>query len=64
MVIINGEKTEAEGKTVAAVLGDFGFDVARVAVELNGEILPKRNFSETTLHSDDKVEIVSFVGGG
>ena len=35
-----------------------------LAVEINGEILPKSKYRETTIKSDDNVEIVSFVGGG
>lgn len=36
----------------------------RVAVELNGEIIPKAAFGQTVLKDGDQLEVVSFVGGG
>ena len=64
MVTINGEKTSANGKTVAEYLAAAGYDPARVAVERNGDIVPKAQYSATTLADGDVVEIVRFVGGG
>ncbi len=43
-------------------LKDYSHD--KVAVELNGQIIPKANFKNITLKNSDEVEIVSFVGGG
>lgn len=64
MVKINGIQTEAQGKTLAQYLADSSFDAKRVAVELNGKILPKAQYDSTFLCDGDSVEIVSFVGGG
>lgn len=64
MVKINGEELNIAGKTVAEYLADNGFDVKRVAVELNGDILPKSQYESTLLQDGDSIEIVSFVGGG
>ena len=64
MVKINGEELDIAGETVAEYLSDNGFDVKRVAVELNGDILPKAQYDSTVLHDSDSVEVVSFVGGG
>ncbi len=64
MVIINGEKTNASGVTVSDYLKSAGYSPDRVAVEKNGEIVPKCKYSETVFADDDTVEIVSFVGGG
>ncbi len=63
-VIINGEEVEAAGKTLSDYLKDGGYDIRRVAVELNGEIVPKSRYESTRLRDGDRVEIVSFVGGG
>lgn len=52
------------GSTLSAYLTGAGFDLGRVAVEVNGEIVPKRLYAETTLSDGDSVEIVGFVGGG
>ena len=64
MVKINGEELNVAGDTVTEYLSYNGFDVKRVAVELNGDILPKSEFNITILRDGDSVEIVSFVGGG
>lgn len=65
MVKINGENTEnIAGKNIAEYLTENGYDIRRVAVELNGDVLPKTEFNSTILNDGDSVEIVSFVGGG
>lgn len=45
-------------------LEENNFNKNRIAIELNGEILPKPEYSEAVLVDGDKVEIVNFVGGG
>ena len=64
MVKINGELFNVAGISVKAYLLDGGYDLMRVAVELNGEILPKSQYENTYLNDNDSVEVVSFVGGG
>ena len=63
-VTINGEKAEVAGKLLSDYLKDTGYDIRRVAVELNGEIVLKALYESTRLKDGDTVEIVSFVGGG
>lgn len=64
MVKINGNELNIAGRKVAEYLSDNGFDVKRLAVELNGDILPKAQYDSTVLQDGDSVEVVSFVGGG
>lgn len=64
MVKVNGEQLDIAGKTLSEYLEEAKYDVKRVAVELNGNILPKGKYNETVLHHGDSIEIVSFVGGG
>ncbi len=64
MVVINGNAEPAAGKTVADYLRETGTDPQRVAVERNGEILPRAQYAATRLEDGDVVEIVRFVGGG
>lgn len=64
MVKINGKELAAAGKTVAECLAELNCDTARVAVERNGDIVPKARYGETVLTDGDRVEVVSFVGGG
>lgn len=64
MVKINGEFLEEEGKTLTEYLESAGYQIQRVAVEKNGEIVPKAEYSGTVLENGDSIEVVSFVGGG
>ena len=64
MVKINGKEFDITGRTVAEYLEESGYDIKRVAVELNGDILPKAQYDSTVLYDGDSVEVVSFVGGG
>ena len=64
-VLINGESKQAvPGATVAALLNDMQLTGKRVAVERNGEIVPKSLHAATPLAPGDKLEIVVAVGGG
>ncbi|MBQ2725752.1 MAG: sulfur carrier protein ThiS [Clostridia bacterium] len=64
MVKINGHELNIAGKTLAEYLASANYDPKRIAVERNGEIVPKAKYGETVLEDGDNVEIVSFVGGG
>ena len=61
---INGNELDVAGKTVAEYLATTSYSLERVAVERNGEIVPKAEYDETVLADGDSVEVVSFVGGG
>ena len=64
MTRINGEETDAAGRTVAEYLSSAGFTTERVVVELNEEIVPRGRYADTVLRDGDQVEIVCFMGGG
>jgi sulfur carrier protein len=62
---INGEEKSFEGpSTLAHLIEILGMKSDRVAVELNGEIVPRNLWSETNLKEGDRLEVVHFVGGG
>jgi len=63
---INGKRRdfEQENMTVANLIQILGLEGKRVAIECNGEIVPRGRFVETFLRSSDKLEIVGAVGGG
>lgn len=64
-MLINGEeKALAAPTTLSELLTQLGYRVALVAVERNGAIIKQADFSTTTITDADKLEIVSFVGGG
>jgi thiamine biosynthesis protein ThiS len=64
-VIVNGEPHRVErGSTVADLLRSLGLEASQVAVERNREIVPRTQHADTSLTPGDRLEIVTFVGGG
>ena len=62
---INGETRQfAEALTVTGLIAQLGYTGKRIAVERNGEIVPKSQHPSTSLLSGDQLEIVVAVGGG
>lgn len=62
---VNGEKiTLTESLTVSQYLEKNNYKQGRIAVEINEEILPKSQYETRTLCESDRVEIVTFMGGG
>lgn len=64
-MLINGEEKALACPTVLSeLLTQLGYRAAFVAIELNGIIIKQADFGSTTITDADKLEIVSFVGGG
>lgn len=64
-ITINGEPRQFAGEqTVASVVAALALTGKRIAVERNGEIVPKSQHATTTLAAGDQLEIVVAVGGG
>jgi thiamine biosynthesis protein ThiS len=64
-VRVNGEEWAlAAGVTVAGLLTELDIRPDRVAVELNLNILDRSEFDRQRLQEGDRVEIISFIGGG
>ncbi len=65
---INGkEKPFSENEmpaTIADLLSILGVDAATVVAELDGQIIERAKFSNTTLHDGRTIELVRFVPGG
>jgi sulfur carrier protein len=62
---INGESRQFSAPlSVAALVEVLGFTGKRIAVERNGEIVPRGRHAEVELAADDRIEIVVAVGGG
>ncbi len=64
MVKVNGQQLDISGKTIAEYLKETNYDRNRIAIECNGEIVPKAQYDATILQDGDSLEVVSFVGGG
>ncbi len=64
-ITVNGNtRTVPEGTTVAQLLEELGLAGRYVAVEVNRELVPRKQHEGHTLSPGDRVEIVTLVGGG
>jgi sulfur carrier protein len=64
-VLLNGEPRHLDrGASIAALLDAEGLAARRVAVEVNGEIVPRGRHAERALADGDRIEIVHALGGG
>ena len=62
---LNGETRQIqEDLTVVGLIDQLGYTGKRIAVERNGEIVPKSQHATTRLINGDQLEIVVAVGGG
>lgn len=65
MIKVNGTMDDMEiSVTVREYLEQKNYRTDRIAVERNGEIVPKSRYEDTVIQDGDCLEIVSFVGGG
>ena len=64
-IVINGQpRTIEPGTTVASLIEELGLLGKPVAVERNREIVPRAGHASTVLVAGDRLEVVTFVGGG
>ena len=64
-ITINGESRQlTDIQTVSDLLAQLGYQNQRLAVELNGEIVPKSQHDTAAIKNGDTLELVVAVGGG
>ena len=64
-VFINGETKEITGQfNLLELLKEFSLPSERIAIELNREVVRKKDWENILINDADKIEIVHFVGGG
>ena len=63
-VYVNGELKEVDATSLADLVGYLDLPVARIAIELNREVVRRGEWGNTMLKDEDRIEIVHFVGGG
>ena len=62
---LNGKKISINSKfSVKDLIKKYRLKEKKIAIEVNGIILPKQNYSKKKLKNNDKVEVVKFIGGG
>ena len=62
---VNGKfKSISENSKISDLVKHLKIPLKKVAIELNQEIIDKKNVSKISLKKNDKIEIVHFIGGG
>jgi thiamine biosynthesis protein ThiS len=65
LVQLNGESREVRDRaTLEDLVSELSLQPARIAIELNKDVVRRGKWAETTLAEGDRIEIVHFVGGG
>lgn len=64
-LIVNGDALEVtDGASISELLVQLALGPGPVAVERNGDVVPRKEHPTTTLADGDRIEVVHFVGGG
>jgi len=63
-VLVNGKEMDFDNISILELLNNLNLDMNKVVVEVNLEIISKEGYSDYILNKEDKIEIISFVGGG
>jgi len=64
-VLINGDERELSGSvTITGLVESLELSSQRVAIELNRNVIRKKDWPETSVNDGDQIEVVHFVGGG
>jgi len=63
-IILNGQQQETECKNLLSLIETSVKSAQGVICEYNGEITPQEKWAQIMLNGDDKIELLSLVGGG
>ncbi len=64
-ISVNSESKQIDDrKTLAELLGEWGFESQRVAVAVNEDFVPRSTYSDVSLQAGDRVDVVAPVQGG
>lgn len=64
-VLINGETKEISGElNLSELLRHFSLPRERVAIELNKQVVRKKDWESISVSDGDRLEVIHFVGGG
>lgn len=64
MARLNGVNVDATDRNLKEYLLEQGFLLEKIAVEKNGDIIPKSKMEHDVIQENDQIEVVTFVGGG
>ncbi len=64
-IVVNGEpRRVSAGFTAAQLVDELGLGGRRIAMEVNGEIVPRSTYAQYRFQDGDRIEVVQAIGGG
>jgi len=64
-IVLNGKKFSIKEKdTITTLLKKIDVKSSKVAIEVNKDVIPKEKYRYFKFKNNDKVEVVTFIGGG
>ena len=63
-ITVNGKTEQVAAETIAAYIHHLGLNPKTLVVEYNGRVIASEGWADTRLCSGDRLELLSFVGGG
>ncbi|MCT4564380.1 MAG: sulfur carrier protein ThiS [Maledivibacter sp.] len=63
-MLVNGKYMDFENISILQLLNKLKLDMNKVVVEVNFDIISKESYCDFALNKEDKIEIISLVGGG
>ncbi|MFM7990507.1 MAG: sulfur carrier protein ThiS, partial [Candidatus Fonsibacter sp.] len=64
-VLLNGKNKTIDDKTnLNLLLKELSIESNKVAIEINGVVVSKNDYEKKIIRTNDKIEIVHFIGGG
>jgi len=65
LIQLNGEQVNlSTNLSIQNLLDNYNIDKRKIAIERNGEIVFRKDYEQTFLKDDDRIEIIHFIGGG
>ncbi|MFT4967432.1 MAG: thiamine biosynthesis protein ThiS [Candidatus Deianiraeaceae bacterium] len=61
---LNGKDIKTNSKTLGSLIQEYNLSLNKIAIEYNGEVIPKSQLDNYIIQSNSSVEIITFVGGG
>jgi len=63
-IIVNGRTEQTDADSLETFVRERDLNPAALVVEFNGSVVPAGRWAATALHAGDRLELLSFVGGG
>ena len=64
-IVVNGEeRTMSPPRSLKELIESYGLQAEKIAGEVNGRVIARSDFENTSIEEGDRVELIKFLGGG